>query len=162
MKHSTLRWSSLGVFAALLFALAACSDDGPNMRDPGGGPVPDSSSQGGPDPDAGGDVEDDADIGPEACELESRTSDFEDQPCCFTDQDCQDSNAPNADLMVCYSAACTPNGEGQCRIPPQGVNDCWTDADCEEGQVCNDAYIGTCSDPIAYISELIGTCQTPN
>ena len=129
---------------ALIFSLLACSDD-PEPRDPdgnggpgiGGGATPDDDAglQDPADADTGDDV-DDGDAG-QLCELlpTDAHSDFR-FPCCFEDEDCHESDAPNAELMVCYNATCEEGGEGTCRVPPTEEGRCWADSDCPEGQRC--------------------------
>lgn len=142
-----------------------CSDD-PVPRDPGDGPPRNANpgfSSGGGDGDSDGDQDagdqQDADEDDVAqCSLEPRTAlDPFVQPCCFTDSDCHQSNAPNSELMRCYSASCVAGGEGLCRFPPDGANECWTRFDCAPGQRCRDAFTGTCEDPQPEL-EFPGTC----
>lgn len=154
--------SSLFAMTALLlvFFLSGCSEDEPMPRVPGDQTAPFGSSSGSKTkPDADDEDTDEGDIEePGGCALEPRQAlDDQVQPCCFTDADCQSSGAVDAHLMRCYGAICTQNGEGICRVPPTAPGSCWTRSDCEEGQLCRDAFIGTCEQPQLGL-EFEGVC----
>lgn len=137
----------LAFMMVCLFAIAACTDDDPDARPPdgtgGGGGGSGSSGGNGDDvdidadfdaSDAGADA--DVDVGP-FCELEPRdaATDFR-FPCCFTDSDCHDSGAPDAEDLVCYHAVCAEGAEGICRVPPTAEMQCWGTGDCPDEHSC--------------------------
>lgn len=153
----------LFVVLTFVFALAAasCSSDDngyDNLGEGGGGAIPGSGSAGGDDAgtdadrvdaaDAGNDV----DAGDEVCDEEITATTTDPRfPCCYEDRDCQESGRPGADDMRCYYASCTEDGEGTCRIPPTGDQQCWSNDDCPEDMYCpheqnDDAF----------------SCRTPN
>ncbi len=101
--------------------------------------------------DADADDTDDTGDVPEQCEQEPNSQPVDPRfPCCFDDQDCRDTNLPNADSMHCYYATCTDGGDGSCRVPPSGTHQCWDDHDCPDGYRCpheQQADAFDCRDP---------------
>lgn len=163
---SSTRAHALSLVSLLLFALAltGCQetieerDITTTTGDPG---LPSVGSPG--NRDTGTDADDVGDVGDAdsdanlACTLTPRPgTDPTIEPCCFTDQDCQDSGALNAQRMRCYASLCTSGGEGICLIPPAFDQDCWDDSDCPSEQRCVNAFIGTCSQPA---TDIVGACQ---
>ncbi|RDV37073.1 hypothetical protein DV096_16320 [Bradymonadaceae bacterium TMQ3] len=151
--------------AALALMLSGCQDP-EHLRDindsTGPGGLVGNSSPG--KHDTGDDAADTGDAGdtdadpPPLCQLTPRPGANPTlAPCCFTDQDCQSSEAPNAEFMRCYASLCTTNGEGVCRVPPALEADCWDDSDCAAEQECIDAYVGTCNQPLN--GEYTGICR---
>ncbi len=141
MPYPWVLWVTLVFFLA---CATGCSDDReplPNL--PGGGssnaPPGGGTSANGSDPDAGDDAGDDVgeEPGPVECDLEpSDLSADPTRPCCFDDNDCWQSDAPQADQMFCYHSDCDEGLQGVCRVPPDSVEECWDLWDCPEGQIC--------------------------
>ena len=149
----------IAVAMAFVLALGGCSD--PIQTTPVNGGSANSGGSGGSngsdDDDVGDDdvedVEDDADAGPEECEYDPDELSADDRyPCCFTDQDCHDSDAEGAVDMNCYYSECEEGGQGICRTAPED-GDCWSDDDCDEGQSCpheTDADLFDCQDATVF------------
>lgn len=108
--------------------------------------------------DAGDEEEENDGDGEEFCQLEPRAGDVPGRPCCFEDVDCLESDAPGAELMRCYRSECREGGEGICLFEPLDTNECWEDQDCEEGEFCQGAIIGSCEDPL-FEGDQPGYCR---
>lgn len=136
---------ALSLLVVVFFAATGCTDDETEPREPGGAGGP---STGGGSPGNTGESDADVDTADAAdaesdidvrqiCELEPSDAhtDFR-FPCCFTDEDCRTSDAPDAEDMVCYHAVCAEGGEGICRVPPDPELRCWGAQDCPEDHSC--------------------------
>lgn len=167
MNSLTRRWTLTILFFVLTLGLLGCGEEIVPRSPNSGGAAPAGGGSGqGPgdvDADADGDVDGnqdgdgDGDAEPR-CELAPLPGNDPQRPCCFDDLDCQQSGILGAESMRCYLAQCRSGGEGVCLFDPRSTNECWTAQDCEEGQVCENAFFGTCNQPILE-NAIPGTCR---
>ena len=167
MKTGVCGKMIVAVMAVTLWVFGfGCGGSEPTPRDgftgagglsAGGGAGGNQEEDEGEDEDEDGEGEDEDGEG-EFCELEPRESDVPLQPCCFVDEDCWSSEAPDAELMRCYRSECREGGEGVCRYKPVDTNECWSDEDCERGQFCQGAILGSCLDQI-FEGDRPGFCR---
>ena len=161
-------WWKLGVVVAVfLWAVGMGCGSEPTPRDgfTGAGGLSAGGGGGGGEEEEGdqdGDSEEEGNQEEEPeedlCELEPRESDVPMQPCCFVDEDCWSSDAPDGELMLCYRSECREGGEGVCRYEPVDTNECWSDRDCVSGQFCQGVILGSCEEEI-FEGDQPGFCR---